>query len=167
MHVLYGDSMDAVKYARWPAALVLLTSLLFAGAYAINTRKGASSAMGTGGTPLDMAGSEKSIAAGHADSRTWFAYAEQLRADGKSKLAADAYLRVLEKEPYQREARFWVAVCLADSAHAPQLEAYMEQLALSEAKLAVEVFQRRELAPYMSLPRMSALFDQAKDQARD
>jgi hypothetical protein len=43
----------------------------------------------------------------------------------------------------------------------------MEQLTASEAKLAVEIMQRAELAPFMSSPRMAALREQALDQARD
>lgn len=163
----YGGGVSAVKYTRWPAAVVLLTSLLLAGAFAVSAIHGTSSKAGSGGTPADMTRCETSIVTGHADTRTWFAYAEQLRAGGKPMPAADAYQRVLDKEPYHREARFWTAICLADSGNVPQLEAYMGRLVLSEAKLAVEVFHRRELAPYMTSPQISALLEQAKDQARD
>lgn len=159
--------MSTVKYARGPAALVLMASLALAGAYAMSGLRGASPDPAASGSSADVVGRERSIVAGRADAGTWFAYAEQLRAEGKPAMAADAYQRVLEKEPYHREARFWTAVCLAESANTQRLEKYMEKLVSGEAKLAVEIFQRRELAPHMSSPRMSALLEQARDQARD
>ena len=159
--------MRPIKYTRWPAAVVFFASVLSVAAYAWASQGRGASSVGRDGGRQDSGACERSIAAGQADGRAWFAYAEQLRAEGKFRLAAEAYQRATEKEPYHRESRFWTAVCLATVGDVPRLQAFMEQLAASEAKLAVEIFQRGELAPYLQAPAMARLLQEARDQAKD
>jgi alkyl sulfatase BDS1-like metallo-beta-lactamase superfamily hydrolase len=158
--------MRRVKHARLPAAGTLFAAALLAAVYALTSGwRDASPALATASG--QEAGGPAAATRYGSSARALLAHADQLRAEGSFGPAADAYCRVLDEEPYNREARFWTAICLAGAGDEARLEAFMDQLALSEAKLAVELFQRSELAPFADSPKMAALLEQARDQAKD
>jgi tetratricopeptide (TPR) repeat protein len=140
-------------HPRLPAAAILAAFALLGGLYA------AAPALRRALAPRD-AGS--AAAAG-----TWFARAEALRAAGDPARAAEAYARVLEREPYHREARFRRAWCLAAAGDKEAFYAVMSELAVSDAKLAVDLFEAPVAKAWLAEPRFAELVKEARAQSLD
>lgn len=105
---------------------------------------------------------------GHvATAKDWLAYGDILAREKEYGPAAEAYAKVLEKENYNRDARQGRAVCLAQAGNEEECFNFMKTLVFSEPKLAVDLFERRELQRYTSIDRFAALYKDAKAQAMD
>jgi tetratricopeptide (TPR) repeat protein len=102
-----------------------------------------------------------------ADAATWFFYGERLREAGRFTHAAQAYKKVLETEPYHREARFHCALSLAQAGDADKFMEFMDDVTRNFAKMAVDIFERREVAGYLSQPRFQEMRRDAQNLAMD
>jgi tetratricopeptide (TPR) repeat protein len=107
------------------------------------------------------------IASSTADAATWFFYGERLREAGRFTHAAQAYKKVLETEPYHREARFHCALSLAQAGDADKFMEFMDDVTRNFAKMAVDIFERREVAGYLSQPRFQEMRRDAQNLAMD
>jgi tetratricopeptide (TPR) repeat protein len=98
----------------------------------------------------DAAGSmpqlELQIAAGKADAATWQHYGDALRDVKRYSHAAAAYRKALELEPDRREARVSAALVLGQAGDADGFFAMVQELSVSDPKLAVDVMDRPESA---------------------
>ncbi len=110
---------------------------------------------------------QAAIASNPTDAGAWFNYGQRLRRDQKFGPAATAFRKVLEIEPYHREARIFAATTLAQAGERDELRAYMGELILSNAKMAVDLFDRPELQPYLADPHFLAMQKDARGQALD
>ncbi len=110
---------------------------------------------------------ELAIANSTADATTWFFYGERLRETGRFSHAAQAYRKVLETEPYHREARFHCALSLAQSGNGDEFFAFMDDVTRNFAKMAVDIFERREVAQYLSQQRFQEMRREAQNLAMD
>ena len=150
------------EYKRVVPGIILCVSLLACIAYAASTSEGP----GTDGSGAE-ADLEKQIAGGRAGADAWLAYAGLLQSRGECEYAAEAYSRVLEKAPFARNAQMGLSVCLAVTGKDLRLKEMLRDLAMNDAKLAVEIMGRPELGPYMGDSDFAAIFDEARDQAND
>jgi coproporphyrinogen III oxidase len=73
----------------------------------------------------------------------------------------------LETEPYHREARFYCALALAQSGNDDEFFAFMDDLTRNFAKMAADIFERREAAQYLSQPRFQQMRREAQNLAMD
>lgn len=105
--------------------------------------------------------------AGTTDAATALARAEALRKDLRYTEAAAAYAKVLEREPYHREARFQRAWCLAAAGEKEAFYGVMQDLVIGEAKLSVDLFDTTVARAWLSEPRFAALAREARSQAMD
>ena len=81
--------------------------------------------------------------------------------------AAQAYRKALELEPYHREARFACALALALAGDDEDFYVFMRDLIFHDAKLAADLFERRECQACLAQPRFKALQQEARSQAMD
>jgi len=95
------------------------------------------------------------------------AYAGILQSRGECEYAAEAYRKVLEKAPFDRTAQLELSVCLASAGRDLELKELLSDLALNDAKLAVEIMGRQELVPYMEGSDFAKILSAARDQAND
>jgi tetratricopeptide (TPR) repeat protein len=112
---------------------------------------------------------EKAIAGGENRPETWCAYAQRLTETSPPRFAqaALAYRKVLEKDPYHRQARVGCALALAQAWNADELHAFLRELIYSEPKLAVDLFDRPECRAYLAKERFVSLQKEARAQAMD
>lgn len=110
---------------------------------------------------------EKQIAQGNTNAATWLRYAQGLAEDGKFHQAAQAGRKVLNIQPYHREARIAVALYLARANDRTGLLDYMRGLTYEDAKMAVDLFDRQELAPWSGDEAFIALRREARQQSMD
>lgn len=146
---------------RTPAAAVLLLAVL-GGAYML---LGGAVAPGQG--DMQLSDLERAIARSDADASAWFAYAAKLQGLNHYDSAALAYQRVLELEPYHRQAKLQAAIVLAQLGDAPRFLAYLSDLTLADPKLADDIFRRPETQAYLAQPAFSAMAREARSQAMD
>lgn len=150
------------RYPRTPAVIVLLlASALGAGVMALS----GTVTQGRSGVPL--AELERAIAHSDADATAWYAYAGKLEELRQFDHAAQAYQRVLELEPYHRQAKLHAALVLAQLGDAERYLAYLSNLTIADPKLAADIFARPESQGYLSQPRFAALAREARSQAMD
>ena len=98
---------------------------------------------------------------------TWRAYGEALSDAKEYAKAATAFQEVLAIDPTQRDAKFQCGLALAQAGLADQFYNFQKDLVYSEAKLAVELFERPETQRYLSQERFASLSKEAKNQAMD
>ncbi len=110
---------------------------------------------------------ENASASSKDDAATVFARAEGLRKDLRYGDAATAYAKVIEREPYRREARFHHAWCLAAAGEREAFYGVMQDLVISEAKLSVDLLDSPVAKVWLSEPRFAALVREAHAQAKD
>ncbi len=110
---------------------------------------------------------ESASASSKDDAATVFARAEELRKNLRYREAATAYAKVIEREPYRREARFQHAWCLAAAGERDAFYGVMQDLVISEAKLSVDLLDSTVAKAWLSEPRFAALVREAHAQAMD
>jgi hypothetical protein len=148
------------RHSRIPAILILVASIGLGYAY---LRKARADARPAGG----LEALEAKIQSGKADKKDWLDYAAALNDAKKYGQAAQAYKKVLELEPYHRQAKFEVALALANAGDKDGLAHFLRDLVYAEAKLAVDLFERREMKPYLEDPQFQGLQKEARAQAMD
>jgi tetratricopeptide (TPR) repeat protein len=109
----------------------------------------------------------ESKAPGGVPIATWTAYGDALSDAKQYTKAASAFREVLTIDPANRNAKFQCGLALAQSGAADDFYSYQKDLVYSEAKLAVELFERPEAQKYLSQDRFAALSKEAKNQAMD
>lgn len=110
---------------------------------------------------------ERAIASGHVSTDLWLTYGQKLLDQGQFLRSAAAYQQVLLTQPFNRTARFQGALALAQGGNRDALHAFLRNLVYSEPKLAVELFDRKELSACAADPRFDALEKEARSQAMD
>lgn len=110
---------------------------------------------------------EKQIAHGKSNVGTWLRYAQGLAESGQFERAAQAGQKVLSIQPYHREARIAIALYLARANDRAGLLKYMRGLTYEDAKMAVDLFDRQELAPWSGDEAFIALRREARQQSMD
>ena len=154
------------RYPRKPAVVILsaalVVGLLYVAAWGRVERlwKKQPGAQG-------VAALEKKIAGGDHTAATWYAYGEALSDAKQFEKAAAAFKEVLAIEPYKREAKFQCGLALAQAKDGNEFYAFQKELVYSEAKMAVELFERPEARRFLSEERFTALATEAKSQAMD
>src|SRR4051812_44909904 len=98
---------------------------------------------------------------------TWRAYGAALAVDKRFKDAATAFREVLAIDPGQRDAKFQCGLALAQAGAADDFYSFQKDLVYSEAKLAVELFERPETQGDLAQERFANLAKEAKNQAMD
>lgn len=156
----------AMRYHKgrsWPAGCVLGGFLVACVSYAVVTVPDAPI------LPADqqLAELEQLVMAGNANVQTWREYGDALSAAGRASDAAAAYDRALKIDPYDRETWFACAMTLAESGDDELLESFLGELVIQDAKLAVEVFDRPEVRPYLSSVTFRDIAAEARCQALD
>ncbi len=119
------------------------------------------------GTGEGLEALELVIHKGKADKEIWLRYAEALSTGGKFDRSAQAYKKVLELEPFHRQAKFGCALALAQAKNTDELYQFVKDLVFAEPKLAMDLLDRPELMSFMSDKRFPALQREAKAQAMD
>ena len=153
------------KFARTPAFFILLAAAALA-AYAARSPLSATSQRD--GKSLEDV--ERLIAAGNVDSTTWLSYALKLNSAGRFAHAADAYRRALTAQPPladSRSARFELGLTLAQTPNADAFFDYIHQVTLTDARLAVDILDRRECQSKSADPRFTPAVKEAQAQAVD
>jgi tetratricopeptide (TPR) repeat protein len=136
--------------------MVLLLTGLTGGAYLWAT-----GTEGRTGHGQSLAELEQAIACPDATTDTWLRYAQCLEDARRYDHAAAAYQRVLESDPYGRVANLHCAAVLALAGDGDRLLAFLTKLTQLDPRLALDVFARPELRPFLK----EARFDQAHKQA--
>jgi hypothetical protein len=154
------------RYNRLPALVILLVATVLGVAYAWGWDRMERWFKKTP-DPLSIEALEKKITAGDKSAATWLAYANALGDAKQYSSAANAYKQVLAIEPFKREARFQCGIMLAQADRADDFYEFQKSLVYSEAKLAVELFERPETQKFLSQERFKLLFAEAKNQAMD
>jgi tetratricopeptide (TPR) repeat protein len=98
---------------------------------------------------------------------TWRGYGAALSEAKRFKDAAKAFQEVLAIDPQQRDAKFQCGLALAQAGAADEFYSFQKDLVYSEAKLAVELFERPETQGYLAQERFANLAKEAKNQAMD
>lgn len=105
--------------------------------------------------------------AGGVPAATWRAYADALMEAKQYSKAAAAYKEVLAIEPFQRDAKFQCGLALAMGGDSDGFYNFQKDLVYSEAKLAVDIFERPETQSFRKEKRFADLVNEAKNQAMD
>jgi tetratricopeptide (TPR) repeat protein len=155
-----GETMT--QHARKPAlaALVLTLALGIAGLSATGALRSGTE------RSTDLATLERQIA-GHPDADTWDAYGDALRAAGRYGQAADAYQRALKLDPARRATKINIGLALAQAKDADGFFQYVSRLTMTDAKVAVNLLEKSELAPLQGDPRFTMARTTAQGQAVD
>jgi len=149
--ILLGAALGCAVYA-------MVTSAGF-GSHRLMTRDIAPS--------KDVVTLERLIAGGQADARVWEDYAEILRKRSAHEHAAEAYRKVLETEPFNVDAQFRCGLSLAMAEDRPALREFLSDLAVNDAKLAVDLLARPEMTPFLQEDAFRAIRADALAQAND
>lgn len=139
----------------------MLTFLLSAG-YVWSTR-----VEGRAGTGQTLAELEQAIANPDASTETWLQYGQCLQHERRYDHAVSAYQRVLETDPYSRNANFQCVAALALLGDGDRLHAFLVKLIQLDPRLALDVFARPELQPYLKQARFAQVHKQAIVQSMD
>ena len=67
----------------------------------------------------------------------------------------------------RQEAQFRLGLSLANAGNRAALKSYLQDLALNDAKLAVDLFERPELRSYLDSEAFRSVFAEARSQAND
>jgi cytochrome c-type biogenesis protein CcmH/NrfG len=159
------------QYPRKPAVIVLAVAAVVAAVFLVAWgRVEAYYKQKSGGHTIEAMEqriAEEKKAGRPVTPQTWLAYGQLLMDDKKYDQAASAFKEVLEVQPFNREAKFQRGLALAQSGQADAFYQFQKDLVYSEAKLAVELFERVETQRYQGDERFSALAKEAKNQAMD
>lgn len=149
------------RHNRIPALLILVLAACAGAAYLRQANRAANQPR----PALEVL--EKKIADGTADKKDWHDYAVALAQQGKFPQATQAYRKVIELEPFNRQAKIDYVVTLANAGDKDGLGHYLKDLVYAEAKLALELFERKELKPFLADPAFENLQKEARAQAMD
>jgi cytochrome c-type biogenesis protein CcmH/NrfG len=157
-------------HPRKPAVIVLTVAAVLAGVFLVAWNKvEAYYKEKRGGNTIEAM--EQRIAeekkAGAVSPQTWLAFGQLLMDGREYDRAAAAFKEVLEIQPLNRDAKFQRGLALAQSGQSDAFYQFQKDLVYSEAKLAVELFERTEAQRYLGEDRFSALEKEAKNQAMD
>lgn len=162
--------ITVTRHRRTPALLILLVATVVGVVYVSAWGKIEQLFRKQDGN-RDLQALETKIAAGKKDGKltpaTWRAYGEALAEAKQFTRAAAAFKQVLALDPFQRDAKFQCGLALAQAGVSDDLYAFLKDLVLSEAKLAVELFDRAEMQRYLGEERFASLAKEAKNQAMD
>ena len=150
------------QFSRTPAAIVLLATVLTGTAYVWNSRAGVQADSGPA-----LADLEQAISRPDATTDTWLRYAQRLQQAGRFDHAVMAYARVLENDPYRRVANLQCAAALARLGDADRLHEFVNRLTQLDPRLALDVFGRPELQPYLADNRFLQIYKLAVAQSMD
>ena len=151
-----------IQASRKPATAILLAALVAVVAYVALTARAARS---TEGPSLDQL--EIAIANPDAASDTWMLYAQKLLQEKRFAHAAAAFQRVIETDPYSREANLGAASALALSRDSEALHTFLTHLLVVEPRLLLDFLDRPEAAPFMSEERFKLLQSRSHAQSLD
>ncbi|HEY7115152.1 MAG TPA: hypothetical protein VH475_01120 [Tepidisphaeraceae bacterium] len=158
------------RYRRTPALLILLVAATLGVAYVAAWGKVEQYWLKRGGDH-SIEALEKRIAEegkkGSVSAATWRAYGDALANAKQFAKAAAAYKEVLAIEPYQRDVKFQCGMALIQSGSGDDFYNFQKDLVYSEAKLAVELFERPEAQKFLAEERFASLAKEAKNQAMD
>jgi len=151
-----------MRHRRLPAIGVLVVMIAVGAIYVRSWGRGAS---GGGSSLAEM---EKQIGRGrNVPAATWSNYAQKLMEAKRFGDAASAYKKVLEKEPANRNAKTGAAIALAKAQNEEEFYKFMSDLTYSDAKLAMDIFDRGECQAWLSQTRFKTLQHEARAQAMD
>ncbi len=101
------------------------------------------------------------------DSKVWMQYARALSSLERHQHAAQAYQQILQKQPYNNQARYQCALALARSGDGEGYFRYMQNLVLTYPQMATELFAQPEGQRFLTQDRFRALAREARVQAVD
>jgi len=101
------------------------------------------------------------------DSKVWMQYARALSSLGRHQHAAQAYQQILQKQPYNNQARYQCALALAKSNDEEAYFRYMQNLVLTYPQMATELFAQPECQRGLTQDRFRVLAREARVQAVD
>jgi hypothetical protein len=149
------------RHNRIPALLILLLAVCVGAVYLRQANRAAA-------RPAEgLAALEAKIRGGNAGKADWLNYAVALNGEQHYGQAAQAYRKVLELEPYNRQVKIEYVVAMANAGDKGGLGQYLKDLVYAEAKLALELFDRKELKPYLADAQFEGLQKEARAQAMD
>jgi tetratricopeptide (TPR) repeat protein len=148
--------------SRKPATAVLLAAFAAIAAYVALTARAARSTDGPSLEQLEIA-----IANPDAGSDTWMLYAQRLLQEKRFAHAAAAFQRVLETDPYSREANLGAASALALTRDSEALHTFLSHMLVVEPRLLLDFLGRPEAAPFMSEERFKLLQARSHAQSLD
>jgi hypothetical protein len=148
------------RHNRIPALTILLVAAFAGGAYLVRANRAA-------GKPREgLAALEAKIKEGNAGKADWLNYAMALKDEQRHAQAALAFRQVLELEPYNRQVKIEYVVALANANDKAGLGNYLKDLVYAEAKLSLELFERKELKPFLADPVVGPQFEALQKEAR-
>jgi hypothetical protein len=145
---------------RLPAIATLLIVLVGGGIFLGLTRE-------RGGSDAELVKLQQKIAQPDAKSADWLRYADKLQRVGQLARAGAAYQRVLEGDPYNREARLSGALCLARAGNGDAFYGFMKSTLLVDPKLTLNILGRPEAGGYLGEERFVILQKDAVAQSLD
>lgn len=151
-----------MRHSRLPAVAVLVAVVALGVIYVRSWGRGADGGEGS------LGALEKQIGrGGEIKPEVWTAYAQKLMEARRYGDAASAYRKVLEKSPADRTAKMGVAIGLAKAQNEEEFYKFMSDLTYSDAKMAMDVFDRGECQAWLSQTRFKTLQHEARAQAMD
>jgi hypothetical protein len=158
-----NDNIDIMmmRHRRWPAIVVLVLVVGVGALYVGSWGRGA------GGDGASIAELEKQISRGKVDAATWNAYGGKLVEAKRFEDAATAYKKVLELEPANRSAKTGCAISLAKAKNEEEFYKFMSDLVASDAKMAMDIFDRGECQAWLGQARFATLKNNARAEAMD
>jgi len=150
-----------MRHRRLPAIAVLVAMIAVGAIYVRSWGKGAA-----GGDSL--AALEKQVSrGGEINPQLWTAYAQKLMEAKRYDDAASAFKKVLVKAPGDRTAKTGAAIALAKAQNEEEFYKFMSDLTYSDAKMAMDIFDRGECQAWLSQTRFKTLQHEARAQAMD
>jgi tetratricopeptide (TPR) repeat protein len=138
--------------SRLPAIMMLLALLAFGVGMGF-ARKG------SGSSALDsqIAQLKTEVSKPDAKPEVWLKYGQALQSVKRYSDAAVAYDQVLKVDPYQRDARLQCAICRSILGDHDVFGKFMEDTVAVDPKLAKAIFERPDMAGFLSEPRFEKL----------
>jgi hypothetical protein len=121
----------------------------------------------TGVTDAQLAELQHAVAAPDAPPATRLRYAEKLQQLGQFSRAAVAYRRVLDGDPYNRDARLQCALSLARLGTPEEVFSFLRATLLLDPRLTLHILGRPEVGTYLADARFQALRKEAVAQSLD
>jgi len=110
---------------------------------------------------------QQAIMQSDATSETWIRYADKLFELGQHARAAVAYRRVLEGDPYNKQARLQCAMSLAALGRPDDFFTFLKATLLVDPRLTLNIMGRPEASSYLAEGRFQALQKEAVAQSLD
>lgn len=149
-----------IQRPRIPAIATLLLVLAAGTFFLMGMRK-------SGVTDAQLAQLQHAVAAPDATPATWLRYADKLQESGQFPRAAIAYRRVLESDPYNKDARLQCALSLAKAGSADDTFSFLKATLLLDPRLTLNILGRPEVATFLAEARFQSLKKDAIAQSLD